>query len=200
MNIQSLASLHPTHMLSDGVLQAYMVLLEAGVPHIYFPPLMTTIYNQLRHSETHSEAENQELCVAYLFRRKTPTDRSTFIFALNPGLHWIAFKVDFSKKYIASMCSLQDPLHETARAVLHCISSVYHKAASFDHFSVTVPNQNNAVDCGPLCCMFMLYLSQTDISRSSELSYATHSTASAMRLRIFADIAQKKLTPLVTNS
>ena len=200
MNIQSLASLHPTHMLSEYVLQAYMVLLEAGVPHIFFPHLMTCIYQKLRISRTQSKADNQALCREYLFRRKTPTDRSTFIFALNPGLHWIAFKVDFSKKYIASMCSLQDPLHETANAILHCISSVYPQAASFEHFSVTVPNQNNAVDCGPLCCMFMLYLSQTDISRSSELSYATHSTASAMRLRIFADIAQKRLTPLVTNS
>ena len=177
-----------------------MVLLEAGVPHIFFPHNMTCCYRGVRLSETKSKTDNQELCGEYLFRRKKPTDRSTFIFALNPGLHWIAFKVDFFKKYIASMCSLQDPLHETAKAVLHCISSVYHKAASFEHFSVTVPNQNNAVDCGPLCCMFMLYLSQTDISRSSELSYDTHSTASAMRLRIFADIAQKKLTPLVTNS
>jgi Ulp1 family protease len=200
MNIQHLASLHPTQMLHENVLQAYMVLLEAGVPHIFFPLHMTGMYKDLRLSNTKSNADNQALCRRYLFRKITPTDRSTFIFALNPGLHWIAFKVDFSKKYIASMCSLQDPLHETAKAVLHCISSVYPKAASFEHFSVTVPNQNNAFDCGPLCCMFMLYLSQTDISRSSELSYATHSTASAMRLRIFADIARKILTPLVTKS
>jgi Ulp1 family protease len=200
MNIQSLASLNPTQMLSEQVLQAYMVLLEAGVPHIFFPLHMTGMYKNLRISDTKSKADNQALCRRYLFRKKPPTDRSTFIFALNPGLHWIAFKVDFSKKYIASMCSLRDPLHETAKAVLHWISSLYHRATSFEHFRVSVPNQNNAVDCGPLCCMFMLYLSQTDISRSSELSYDTHSTASAMRLRIFADIAQKKLTPLVTNS
>jgi Ulp1 family protease len=116
---------------------------------------------------------------------------------MNPGLHWIAFKVDFHKQYIATMCSLKNTLNTEAKKLKDCISSIVPAARSFQHISVTVPFQKNHVDCGPLCCMFMLFLAQNDISADTCLEYDTLPAAAAMRLRIFSDIAAKKLTILV---
>jgi Ulp1 family protease len=160
---------------------------------------MTGLCTELRETAKRLPEYIRKQCTKYIFQKQA-TDRGTFIFALNPGLHWIAFKIDFSKKYIASMCSLQDPQIDMAQAIKSWISSLCADARNFEHYSVAVPNQRNAVDCGPLCCMFLLFLSQNDISRSTKLEYDTISTASAMRLRIFADIAQKKITPLVTKN
>ena len=199
LNIQTLASLNPRQMLHEDVLLNYMILLESRFPLISFRPFMVSLCQELRETGKRSLEYIRGQCRKYIFQ-KQPTDSGTFIFALNPGLHWIAFKIDFSKKYIASMCSLQDPQKELAQAIISWISSLCADARNFDHFSVAVPNQHNAVDCGPLCCMFLLFLSHNDISRSTKLEYETISTASAMRLRIFADIAQKRITPLVTKN
>ena len=199
LNIQTLASLNPRQMLHEDVLFNYMILLEARFPLISFRPWMTGLCTELRETTKRLPEYIRKQCTKYIFQKQA-TDRGTFIFALNPGLHWIAFKIDFSKKYIASMCSLQDPQIDMAQAIKSWISSLCADARNFEHYSVAVPNQRNAVDCGPLCCMFLLFLSQNDISRSTKLEYDTISTASAMRLRIFADIAQKKITPLVTKN
>ena len=111
-------------------------------------------------------------------------------------MNWHAFKIDVDKRYIATMDSMQNPLNHEAEIILNLISSIYPAAKQYDHFSVNVPPQQNAVDCGPLSCMFMLFLAQNDIDATSTLDYDTFRTAADMRLRIFADIAKGKLTPL----
>ena len=199
LNIQQLASLNTRQMLHETILIHYMLLLERKFPLLSFRPTMFSLCGELRLTHSRTLKERQDQCRKYIFH-KQPTNKGTFIFALNPGLHWIAFKIDFSKKYIASMCSLQDRNVELVKGVRSWISSFWAEATTFEHFSVHVPNQRNAVDCGPLCCMFLLFLSQNDISRSTALEYDTISTAYAMRMRIFADIVQQKITPLVTKS
>jgi hypothetical protein len=196
LNLQCLTSLHPTKMLHQSVLNNYMFLLKSHFPQISFVPQMMDLYQQLLVSDASFDAK-KSFCQKYLFKYEQPETRKTIIFAMNPGLHWIAFKVDFHKQYIATMCSLKNTLNTEAKKLKDCISSIVPAARSFQHISVTVPFQKNHVDCGPLCCMFMLFLAQNDISADTCLEYDTLPAAAAMRLRIFSDIAAKKLTILV---
>jgi len=198
-NLQTLSSLHPTKMLHECVLNNYMFLLKDHFSQISFVPRMMSLHNSLRHCTADFDAQ-QSFCKKYLFKDKQPGNTNTFIFAMNPGLHWIAFKIDLDKQYIATICSMKDNLSMEASKLKTCISTVHPKARSFRHISVPVPHQHNHYDCGPLCCMFMLFLAQHDISAETRLEYDTLPTAAAMRLRIFADIAEKKLTILHVDS
>ena len=58
-------------------------------------------------------------------------------------------------------------------------------------------DQRNAVDCGPLACMFLLFLTQNDITQVSKLEYSSIPTAAEMRMRMFADVRQGKVTLLI---
>jgi hypothetical protein len=196
LNFQALTSLHPTKMLQQSVLNNYMFLLKTHFGQISFVPDMMCVHAGLLASDVSFDAK-KDFCLRYLFSYEKPGQTNTFIFAMNPGIHWIAFKIDFVKKYIATMCSLNNRLNQEANKLKECISSIHPAARSFQHIEVTVPNQENHYDCGPLCCMFMLFLAQNDISRDTCLAYDTLPTAAAMRLRIFSDIAAKKLTILV---
>ena len=195
-NLQCLTSLHPTKMLHQNVLNNYMFLLKSHFCQISFVPTMMYQHQSLLAIEA-SNVAKRSFCNKYLFNHQEPENANTFIFAMNPGMHWNAFKIDFQKEYIATMCSLNNTLDTEARQLKQCISSIVPAARNFQHISVTVPYQENHYDCGPLCCMFMLYLAQNDISSDTCLGYDTLPTAAAMRLRIFADIAAKKLTILV---
>jgi hypothetical protein len=195
LNLQGLTSLHPTKMLHQTVLNNYMFLLKNQFCQLSFVPTMMYVHQSLVSDASFDERKS--FCQKYLFKYEQPEKTTTFIFAMNPGMHWIAFKIDFLKQYIATMCSLNNTLAREAKKLKDCISSVVPAARSFQHISVTVPFQKNHVDCGPLCCMFMLFLAQNDISRDTCLEYDTFATADAMRLRIFSDIAAKKLTILV---
>ncbi len=195
LNLQGLTSLHPTKMLHQTVLNNYMFLLKNQFCQLSFVPTMMYVHQSLVSDASFDERKS--FCQKYLFKYEQPEKTNTFIFAMNPGMHWIAFKIDFKKQYIATMCSLNNTLAREAKKLKDCISSVVPAARSFQHISVTVPFQKNHVDCGPLCCMFMLFLAQNEISRDTCLEYDTFATAAAMRLRIFSDIAAKKLTILV---
>jgi hypothetical protein len=196
LNFQALTSLHPTKMLQQSVLINYMFLLKTHFGQISFVPHMMYVHANLLASDASFDAK-KEFCLKYLFKNEKPEQTNTFIFSMNPGIHWIAFKIDFLKKYIATMCSLNNKLDQEAKKLKECISSIVPAARHFHHISVTVPFQRNHYDCGPLCCMFMLFLAQNDISRDTCLTYDTLPTAAAMRLRIFSDIAANKLTILV---
>jgi hypothetical protein len=196
LNFQALTSLHPTKMLQQSVLNSYMFLLKTHFGQISFVPDMMYVHEALLASDASFDAK-KEFCSKYLFKYENPDQKNTFIFSMNPGMHWIAFKIDFRKKYIATMCSLMNRLDQEANKLKECISSICPAARNFQHLMVTVPYQKNSYDCGPLCCMFMLFLAQNDISRDTCLTYDTLPTAAAMRLRIFSDISAKKLTILV---
>jgi hypothetical protein len=47
--------------------------------------------------------------------------------------------------------------------------------------------------------MFLLFLTQTDITEASTLEYFSISTATEMRMRMFADIRQGSATLLINN-
>lgn len=199
LHIQILATLQQRHLLHQCILDKYMLLLEQHFDNTSFCRILMYNYKDLRAVVQKKRSEQKLFCEKYIFNANFK-NRDELIFALNPGMHWIAIKIDMSKRYVATMCSLKDPLKDLAQDILQLISSIHPTAVSFQHFSVTVPHQINAVDCGPLCCMFMLFLAQNDISNMIELKYNTLLTAAAMRLRIFADIVQGQLTPLEKRS
>jgi len=66
---------------------------------------------------------------------------------MNPGMNWHAFKIDVD---IATM----DSLNKEAKSILDLISTIYPAAKQYEHFSVNLPPQQNAVDCGPCSCCF----------------------------------------------
>ena len=202
VNIQELATLQPRKMLHQNVIQEYMSLLALHFDTTSFCPslMFGTPWVTLRSPSQFSKFTPQQrdtFCTQF-FQQTLRCPNKPIIFAMNPGgNHWIALKIDMRQKYIATACSLKNTMDELAQGVLKMISCHHKPASSFTHFSVDVPYQKNAVDCGPLSCLFMLFLAQNDVSGSTKLEYETEATAVAMRLRIAADIANKELMPLV---
>jgi hypothetical protein len=184
----------------EKVIEEYMSLLAQHFSTTSFcPSLMDGIaWTALRSpSKQFNERQRHKFCDQYLpGALKSP--EKPIVFAMNPwGNHWIGVKIDMTKKYIATACSLNNAMNELARGVLKMISVRHKPASTFEHIIFKVPHQKNAVDCGPLSCLFMLFLAQNDITRYTTLDYDSEFTAVAMRLRIAADIANKKVTPLV---
>jgi hypothetical protein len=201
LHIQSLATLQPRKLLSQEVIEQYMSLLAQHFNTTSFCPLLMNrnAWDALRSpSKKFLEKDRVAFCRMYFqFTLKSP--EQPIVFAMNPwGNHWIALKIDMTKKYIATACSLNNAMNELAQGVLKMISLQHKPASTFEHISVKVPYQKNAVDCGPLSCLFMLFLAHNNITRSTTMDYDSESTALAMRLRIAADIGNKTLTPLVT--
>jgi Ulp1 protease family, C-terminal catalytic domain len=190
VSLQALSTLQPTYLVRSDIMIEYMRLIQKHYVNI------TTHSNTcLRFKELMSLRISDQMSRFALLHM--PLETCPIILCLNSGIHWQAFKVDPIAKYIASMCSLNDPLKKSALQILTVLSSIVPEAKSYRHFSVSVPNQNNGTDCGPLCCMFMLFLAENDVTAATKLEYETKSTAQQFRLRIFADIANGKLTPLV---
>jgi hypothetical protein len=200
LDIQSMATLQPRKLLCQNVIEEYMSLLAQHFSTTSFcPSLMDGIaWSALRSpSKQFHERERDTFCRQY-FPGTLESPEKPIVFAMNPGgNHWIGVKIDMTKKYIATACSLNNSMNELARGVLKMISVRHKPASTFEHIILKVPHQKNAVDCGPLSCLFMLFLAQNDITRYSTLDYDSEFTAVAMRLRIAADIANKKVTPLV---
>jgi Ulp1 family protease len=201
LHIQSLATLQPRKLLVQEVIDEYMSLLAQHFNTTSFCPNMMNAgaWNALRSPSTKfSEKDRVEFCRKY-FQVTLQSPTKPIVFAMNPGgNHWIALKIDMTQKYIATACSLNNAMKELARGVLKMISLHHKPASTFEHISVKVPYQKNAVDCGPLTCLFMLFFAHNNITMSTTLDYDSESTALAMRLRIAADIGNKTLTPLVT--
>ena len=194
LTIQDITSLQTTQVISDVVISAYVGLLKVQfAAHIHFPAGgaffdMTFFENHLRDSK----GAQQDNCRKYLTSRC-----GVIAFIVNTGYHWVAFKVDINKQYIAYVCSLQNSMEKEARLILNVLSCMHANAPSFRCFKVPAPHQQNAVDCGPLACMFLLFLTQNDITQATKLEYSSIPTAAEMRMRMFADVRQGKVTLLI---
>jgi len=203
LSLNHLACLQPLHVLPGAVIDAYRHLLETSFPLIHFPECfnMNDLTNWSRSRDTQStistrRRDSDRGVELFPYGKGTTTYKTQVVFCANPGYHWIAFKVDTVKRYIATMCSLQGKLRTEASDIKRLISARVSGSESFAHFSVTVPNQGNAVDCGPLASMFMLFLAQNDIVQDTKLVYSSAKTACSMRMRMFADLSQNELTRL----
>jgi hypothetical protein len=119
-----------------------------------------------------------------------------------PHCHWLAVKVDLENNYVA----IADSLHQTFqrehanvhRKVDELANAAGHKQI-LKRYTINVPDQGNATDCGVLTCLFMLHMAQNDITPNTRLEYNSKPTAQFMRKRIFADIAAKKITKFVAS-
>jgi hypothetical protein len=193
MSIQDITSFQPTQVMSDVIIREYIGLLKVQFDaHIHFPG--DGVFDMNYFKQFFSGSTKEEECRKYFSSRC-----STIAFIVNTGYHWVAFKVDYAKHYIAYVCSLQNPMETEARLILKVLSFIHSKAHTFKCFKVPAPHQENAVDCGPLACMFLLFLTQTDITEASTLEYFSISTATEMRMRMFADIRQGSATLLINN-
>jgi hypothetical protein len=190
ISLQSAATLQKGHVLNTDTIVQYMRLLKQYFPRVSFCSTISGTCEQLL--KLRRPKDYLRFAESYL-----PFDQcDQLIFTLNPGHHWIAFKIHLTEEYIASICSMNDPLTATAKQILTVLSSTVPRATFFKHISVPVPHQRNCTDCGPLCCMFMLFMAHSNVTTSTELHYETKTTALSMRMRIFTDLANDKLTPL----
>lgn len=190
LSLQSAATLQSGHLLDNETVVQYMRLLQTHFPSVSFSSNIIFMHKSLH--AMRSRADSKKFATSYMRLQGC----SQLIFALNSGIHFQAFKIDTKERFIATMCSMQDTLTHTAKHILDVLASIVPGATQFKHISVHVPSQNNCTDCGPLCCMFMLFLAQNNVTTLTQLQYDTKPTALAMRMRIFADLANDKVTPL----
>jgi hypothetical protein len=116
-----------------------------------------------------------------------------------PNCHWLAVKVDLRKNYVAIADSLRKSfqhVHDQVHLKVDEMAKAAGHTQTLERYSIDVPDQGNATDCGVLTCLFMLHMAQTDITPSTRLEYESKPTAQFMRKRIFADIAAGTITPL----
>jgi hypothetical protein len=187
ISIQELTCFQTGQLMSSTVINEYTSLLAGHFSDTEFPWLLNF---DPKKSEAWTTSDRRAFYTKHFKSRRTK-----FVFAINTGFHWVALKIDTAKRYIATMCAMQNSWANEASYILN-LFSIGLSTTSFQHFSVHVPHQRNAVDCGPLCCLFMLFLSQNDVSSSTELSYESHFTANQMRMRMFGDIRKGVITPL----
>ena len=118
------------------------------------------------------------------------------MFCINlSNVHFISAKIDKTKKYIAVADSLLHPNTEIQKKLKFLAEKAGCKGP-LNIISLKMPHQNNAVDCGVLSCLSVLFMAQNVITSESELKYETKSCALMMRLRIFSDLVKGKLTML----
>jgi len=192
LSIQDITACQSTQVMSGVVIKAYIDLLKVQfTAQIHFPADGVFDMNFLKDLLSGSEQLQADNCRKYLSSRC-----GIIAFIVNTGYHWVAFKVDIKKQYIAYVCSLQNPMETEARLILKAFSFMHANANTFRCFKVPAPHQQNAVDCGPLACMFLLFLTQNDITPVTKLEYSSIPTAAEMRMRMFADIRQGSVTLL----
>jgi len=193
LSIQDITACQSTQVMSGVVIKAYIDLLKVQfTAHIHFPADGVFDMNLFKDLLSGSEQLQTDNCRKYLSSRC-----GIIAFLVNTGYHWVAFKVDIKKQYIAYVCSLQNPMETEARLILKAFSFMHANANTFRCFKVPAPHQQNAVDCGPLACMFLLFLTQNDITQATKLEYSSIPTAAEMRMRMFADVRQGKVTLLI---
>jgi len=197
--IEHLACIQNLAWFNTDLIDEYMHVLQKSFPDLYIVTVSTRfgysiewLESLIRNKRT---AENQK------FMKKI-TAAQVVVFILNlDGVHWIAARICKSTGTVCVMDSFLNPnnhvvehLQEIAR---HCWN------IKLSLHCVKVPHQRNACDCGPLACLFALFLAQTAVNNDFnpvELTYTTQSTARQMRIRILADLYAGCITKLSTQS
>ena len=116
-------------------------------------------------------------------------------------LHWIAARICKRTRTVSVMDSMLNP-NKNVVANLQAIAKKCWNINLSQHL-VKVPHQENGCDCGPLACLFALFLAQTAVNKDSDpvqLTYTTQSTARQMRIRILADLYAGSITQLSTQA
>jgi Ulp1 family protease len=114
--------------------------------------------------------------------------------------HWIAAKLDLTQNLAAIADSLYTAYRHKHASIFARLQSIAENAGHtnrLQHFTVEVPNQRNADDCGVFACLFQLFMAQSDITQNIKLTYDSKPTARIMRKRIFTDLMTRKITPLI---
>ena len=170
-----LVSLTDLTCLPSDLMSAYTILMNQAFPSILFANLSCSLGSRIL--------------------RKKVLVGCWYV----PDCHWFAVKVDLDKNYVAIADSLQNTFKhhhfEVHRKVDEMAKAAGHTRI-LERYTIVVPDQGNATDCGVLTSLFMLHMAQTDITPCTRLEYESKPTAQFMRKRIFADIAAGKITPL----
>jgi Ulp1 family protease len=118
----------------------------------------------------------------------------TIIFCCNVNdNHWIAIKLEKRRRRI-TICDSLHGKNEDSFAQIQKLANKIGISGQLEHILVKVPHQTNTNDCGVTTCLFMLCMAH---NVENELTYDDSKFVSRhFRLRLFADIVKKKVTPL----
>jgi hypothetical protein len=121
-------------------------------------------------------------------------NHDTIIFCRNVNdNHWIAIKLEKTRRRI-TICDSLHGKNEDSFAHVQKLANKIGISGQLEHILVKVPHQMNTNDCGVTTCLFMLCMAH---NVENELTYDDSRFVSRhFRLRLFADIVKKRVTPL----
>jgi hypothetical protein len=193
IRLEDLVCIQHMAWFNSNLINEYMHALQKSFPdvHIFKDYYEVGYLDSFKLNETHKKFSGF---------MKTITEASVVVFIFNlDGLHWIAARICKRTASVCVMDSLLNP-NESLIANLRFIARKCWKINLSLHRS-KVPHQENSCDCGPLACLFALFLAQTAADlypKPIALTYNTKSTAREMRIRILADLYAGRITMLQT--
>lgn len=194
--IEDLACIQNLAWFNSDLIAEYLHVLQKSFPNVFIVTAMTGF----GYSAEWLQNLIQEKSVGNKRCMSSITAAQVVVFILNlDGLHWIAARIC---KRTSTVCVMDSMLNANKNVVanLQAIAKECWNINLSLHL-VTVPHQGNGCDCGPLACLFSLFLAQTAVNNDSSpvvLTYNTQSTARQMRIRILADLSAGRVTKLST--
>jgi hypothetical protein len=196
--IEHLACIQNLAWFTSDLIHEYLHVLQKSFPDLYIVTALTGFGYSAEWLQSLVGEKSREGGSKACVRSITAAQVVVFILNLD-GLHWIAARICKRTRTVSVMDSMLNP-NKNVVANLQAIAKECWNINLSLHL-VKVPHQHNGCDCGPLACLFSLFLAQTAVNNDSSpvvLTYKTQSTAQQMRIRILADLSAGCVTRLST--
>ena len=191
IGLEELVCIQHTAWFNSALIGEFKYALQKSFPDVY-------ILNEYCHVGYLQELMLQGTTKKNKSILKSITGASVVLFIFNlDGVHWIAARICKRTASVCVMDSFQNPNDDVIQS-LQELAKQYWKI-DLRPYSAKVPHQENSYDCGPLACLFALFLAQTavdTIRNPVALTYNSKSTAREMRIRILADLYAGCITKL----
>jgi hypothetical protein len=188
MRLEDLVCIQHTAWFNSELIDNFKYALQKSFPDVYILKDLDQVgcLQEFIHNKN------------YKSKLQSITKASVVVFIFNlDNVHWIAARIC---KHTASVC-VMDSFQNANDNVIQSLQDLARKCWNIilRPLRTNVPHQDNSCDCGPLACLFALFLAQTAVNTNPNpvaLTYNSKSTAREMRIRILADLYAGCITKL----